>query len=71
MKIQDPLTGLGAGFGSASADIFLTESLRIPAERISGGGLIPATDTDLLLTAYSGGGASPHLIYQRHSAKIY
>ena len=28
--IQDPLTGLGAGFGSASADIFLTESLRSP-----------------------------------------
>ena len=48
-EIQDPLTGLGAGFGSASADIFLTESLRIHAERISGGGLTPVTDTDLLL----------------------
>ena len=33
--IQDPLAGLGAGFGSASADISLTESLRIPAERLS------------------------------------
>ena len=28
--VQDPLTGLGAGFGSALADIFLTESLRSP-----------------------------------------
>lgn len=30
--IQDPLAGLGAGFGSALADIFLTEFLRIPPE---------------------------------------
>ena len=59
MKIQDPLTGLGAGFGSASADIFLSESLGISAERISGGGLTPATDTDVLLTAYSGGSHLP------------
>ena len=29
MCVQDPLAGLGAGFGSALADIFLTESLRI------------------------------------------
>ena len=36
-KVQDPLAGPGAGFGSSSDDIFLTESLRNPAERISGG----------------------------------
>ena len=59
IMMQDLLTGLGAGFGSASADIFLTESLRIPAERISGGGLTPATDIDLLLIAYRGGSHLP------------
>jgi hypothetical protein len=33
--IQVSLARLGAGFGSALADIFQTESLRILAERIS------------------------------------
>ena len=28
IHFQDPLTGLGTGFGAASADVFLTESLR-------------------------------------------
>ena len=35
--IQDPLTDLGAGFGSALADIFPAESLHISAERLSDG----------------------------------
>ena len=37
--IQVSLARLGAGFGSASADIFQTESLRILAERISQWGI--------------------------------
>ena len=38
-QIQVSLARLGAGFGSASADIFQTESLRILAERISQWGI--------------------------------
>ena len=34
--IQDPLAGLVAGFGSAFADIFFTESLCIPRVRVDG-----------------------------------
>ena len=38
-KLQVSLARLGAGFGSALADIFQTESLRILAERISQWGI--------------------------------
>ena len=38
-RIQVSLARLGAGFGSALADIFQTESLRILAERISQWGI--------------------------------
>ena len=62
LSVQDPLTGLGAGFGSALADIFLTESLRMPAERLSDGGLTPATDTNLLYSPPAEAGVFPHLI---------
>ena len=54
-SVQDLLASLGAKFGSALADIFQNEFLRILAERISDGGLTPATDTVLLLTAYRSG----------------
>ena len=39
MKIQFSLARIGAGFGSAQADIFQTESLRILAERLSQWGI--------------------------------
>ena len=49
--IQDSLASLGAGFGSALADII---HLRIPVHPRGAyirWGLTPATDTDWLLTA--------------------
>ena len=39
VPVQVSLARLGAGFGSALADIFQTESLRILAERISQWGI--------------------------------
>ena len=57
--IQDSPASLGAGFGSALLTSFF---LRIPAHPRGAyirGRLTPATDTDLLLTAYRGGSHLP------------
>ena len=61
-RIQDTLAGLGAGFGSALADNFLSESLRILAEHLSDVGLTPATDTSLLYAPPIEAGVFLHLI---------
>ncbi len=58
-SIQDLLASLGTGFGSAKLTLFLSESLCILAEHISDGGLTPATDIKLSLTAYRGGSHLP------------
>ena len=66
---QDSLASLGTGFGPVSAGIIF---FRIPAHPRGAyirGRLTPATDTDLLLTAYRGGSHLP-LIYKSQFTEI-
>ena len=62
------LTRFGARFGSALLTTFYSEALHLLAERISDGGMTPATDTNLLLTACKDGSHPTSDI--KHSKKV-